>query len=204
MNQRGFVIPGLMAMLPWIIGGIAAAALAGWLWWRVDHWCNSECSTQKDIAQAATLRVGDLETAIAAAQQRATDLALLWSEAIQHERVKYIETVKWQTRVFTQYRERTTSVGASGSIRLSDDARVLLGDVARASGQGGASAAPAAGDRAADAPAPAPAGGEVETSAQEWVAWSVAVAEWASEARAKHQFCVEAYGKIRDASNEHH
>jgi hypothetical protein len=199
MKPRGFL---LMSILPYIIGGVAVAMLAGYVWWKADHWCNAACETQTDIAQAATLRVGDLETAIAAAQQRATDLALLWSEAIQHERVKYIETVKWQTRVFTQYRERTTSVGASGSIRLSDDARVLLGDAARSSGQGGASAAPAAGDRPADAPVAAPAGGEVDTSAQEWVAWSVAVAEWASEARAKHAFCVEAYGKIREASNE--
>jgi hypothetical protein len=202
MNQRGFVIPGLMAMLPWIIGGIAAAALAGWLWWKIDNHCNRACRNQQDIAQAAILRVGDLEQAIAEAQKRATDLALLWSEAIQHEKVRFVETIKWQTRVFTQYRERTTSVGASGSIRLSDDARVLLGDAARSSGQGGASAAPAAGDRSPDAPAPAPSGGEVDTTAQEWVAWSVAVAEWASEARAKHQFCVEAYGKIREASNE--
>jgi len=199
MKPRGFL---LMSFLPHLIG---AALLAGALWWAwnsFQSYCTRACEEQRDIAQAAILRVGDLETAIAEAQKRATDLALLWSEAIQHEKVRYVETIKWQTRVFTQYRERTTSVGASGSIRLSDDARVLLGDAARSSGQAGGGAAPAAGDSRPDAPVAAPAGGEVETSAQEWVAWSVAVAEWAAEARAKHGFCVEAYGKIREASNE--
>ena len=199
-RSRGFILPSLMSMLPWLVGGIAAAAIAGWLWWKADHWCNSVCRTQTDIAQAAILRVGTLETAIAEAQQRATDLALLWSESINRERIKYVETIKWQTRTFTIYRDRAGSVGVSGSIRLAPDARLLLGDAARSASEAAGGAAPAAGDSKPDAPVPEAAGEPVETSAQEWVSWSVAVAEWAAEANAKHQGCVVAYGKIREAA----
>lgn len=199
-QQRGFVIPGLMSMLPWIIGGVAVAALAGWAWWRAEHWCNRACQTQTDIAQAAILRVGTLEEAIAAAQKRATDLALLWSDAIQQERTVYVRVVEYRDRVFTRYRDRVAGVGVSGRITLAPDARILLGDAARSAGEAAGGAATAGGDSKPAEAVPAPAGGEVVTDSREWIAFAVAAADAYADAAGKHKACVEAYGRIREAT----
>jgi hypothetical protein len=43
----------------------------------------------------------------------------------------------------------------------------------------------------------------VTTDAREWVAFAVAAAEAYADAAGKHRGCVEAYGKIREATNEH-
>lgn len=208
MKPRGFIFPGLGGMLPWIIGGVAVAALAGWLWWRADHWCNSACTTQRDIAEAAILRVGTLEEAIAVAQQRATDLALLWSDSINRQRIEYVQVVEYRDRVFTRYRDRVAGVGVSGRITLADDARVLLGDAARSAREAAVGPAAPAGDSgsaetvpdAAGKPLDAPQAGEATTTPSEWLAFAVAAAEAYSDAAGKHRACVEAYGKIREAN----
>jgi hypothetical protein len=200
MKQRGFVLPALATMLPWIIGGVAVAALAGWAWWKYEHYCNAACQTQKDIAEAAILRVGTLEEAIAVAQKRATDLALLWSDAINQERTVYVKVVEYRDRVFTRYRDRIAGVGVSGRITVADDARVLLGDAARSAREAAGDPSAAGRDSQPAEAVSAPAGSEVETDSREWIAFAVSASEAYADAAGKHKACVEAYGRIREAS----
>jgi hypothetical protein len=172
MRQRGF---GLITFLPYIIGGLAIASLAGWVWWQANHWCNAVCREQTERATVA-------EGRIAAAQKRATDLALMWAEAIHRVEVKYVEVVKWRTQTFVEIRERPYH--AEGSITLGPDARGVLRDSADAANNPG----PTASGEGAAAPVPETAGSV--TTAQEWIAFATDAAEAYADARGKWLACV--------------
>ena len=61
---------------------ILAAALAGLVWWKADHWCNSACQAQAKIARTAEGKIRTLEAQIAEAQERAASAADKFSESL--------------------------------------------------------------------------------------------------------------------------
>lgn len=196
-KQRGFV---WVQFLPHIIGGVAIAAVAGILWWKAQHWCNTACQQQKEIAAVATTRALKAEGLLKEAQERATALALLWSKAIQNVEVKYVEVVKWREKRFTVYRERAGTISYSGGIALDPAARGLLRDVANSANA--VDAGSPSGDQGTPQAVPAPAGGEVNTTGAEWIEFAISAAEAYRDAADKHRACVEWVGKIREANNE--
>jgi hypothetical protein len=192
MRQRGF---GLITFLPYIIGGLAIASLAGWVWWQANSWCNRACGE-------ATERADIAESQLVAAHERATYLSLKWAEAIHKVEVKYVEVVKWRTQTFVEIRERPYH--AEGSITLGPDARGVLRDSASAANGAGS----ATGDSQATTTVPAATGdgGQTSehstpaiTSAPEWVDFSIRAAEAYAEAREKWLACVAWADSIKRA-----
>jgi len=181
-KYRGFALLGL---LPYIIGGIAIASLAGWLWWRADHWCNGACVREQERAVKA-------ENAIAAAQERATALALLWSQAIQKVEVRYVEVVRERETKFAGIRERAGRINVAGGIRLSPDAVGVLADSAATANN---SAAPVESEGTTQAVPESPR----DTSAEEWVRFAVDAADAYADAREKWASCVAYVGQITEA-----
>jgi hypothetical protein len=172
MRQRGFV---WLSLLPYLIGGIAVASLAGWVWWQANSWCNRACREYRDEATLAQAQLG-------VARERATALALLWSEAIQRVETRYVEFVKWRTQTFVEIRERPYH--AEGSITLGPDARGVLADSASAANSAGP---PASGE---GSPQAVPEAAGSVTTAQEWITFATDAAEAYADAREKWLACV--------------
>lgn len=192
MRQRGFA---MLSLLPYVIGVAAVAGLLWGAWSAVNGWCNGACKVATARADEAWVRVKAADDAIARAHERATALALLWSEAIHRVEVKYVETVKWRTRTQIEYRERVASAEVSGTITLSPGAVSVLSDSASAANDPG----PTAGGEGAAAPVPEPAG-DTATDAREWVEFAVEAAAAYADARDKWQACVSWAGEIRNAN----
>ena len=184
MRQRGFA---LLSLLPYAIGLAAVAGLVWGAWSAVNNWCNGAC-------RAATERADKADAAIVAAHDRATALALLWSEAIQRIEVRHVEVVKWRTRTFVEYRERAAGVEVSGTITLSPGAVSVLSDSANSANDPG----PTAVGEGTAAPVPEPAG-DTATEAREWVEFAVEAAAAYADARDKWQACVSWAGAITQA-----
>jgi hypothetical protein len=179
MRQRGF---GLITFLPYIIGGLAIASLAGWVWWQANSWCNRVCRDATEQADAYRAELDIAKAQAEDARKRATALALLWSDAIHRIEVRYVEIVKWRTQTFVEIRERPYH--AEGSITLGPDARGVLRDSADAANNPG----PTASGEGAAAPVPETAGSV--TTAQEWIAFATDAAEAYADARGKWLACV--------------
>lgn len=175
MKPRGFA---LLSFLPHLIGLAVVAGLLWGAWSAANGWCNGAC-------RVATERADKADAAIVMAHERATALALLWSEAIHRVEVKYVETVKWRTRTQIEYRERAASAEVSGTITLSPGAVSVLADSASAANDPG----PAPSGEGASAPVPIPAG-DTATDAREWVEFAVEAAAAYAEVRDKWMACV--------------
>lgn len=178
-----FLLPLLLRVLPFI----AAAAVAWYGWHRVDNWCNSACTAQESRADQAA-------AAIKVAQERATWLALKWSEAINKTEVRYVEVVRERTASAAGLRERAGRIRPatdSVSVRVPADALRVLDDAAKLANN---SAAPAV-DQRPTAPFP-DAAGPAETTLSDWVAFAVDAAEAYRDAADKHSACVAAYESL--------
>ena len=75
-----FLIPWLLRLGALIVVGLFLYGL----WFRVDHWCNSQCRKVTIDAETAKASLRD-------AQERATALALLWAKAIEQVEIRYVD-----------------------------------------------------------------------------------------------------------------
>jgi hypothetical protein len=189
MRQRGFA---LLTFLPYIIGGIAVASLAGWLWWQWSGY--KEGLREEGRAEVRVEWQAERAQLIAARDA----MVMRWAKAIQEVERVYVEKVVERESRFSAIRTRAGRITVGGGIRLDPDAIGLLRDVA-STANSETSAAPSGG---AEAPAPVPetsgsvTAAEVTTTAQEWVTFAVDAAEAYKDAHDKWQACVAWSGKI--------
>ena len=179
-----FLLPILGRLLP-VLGVLFAAWFA---WHKADNWCNGACSEAR-----AELSVAQGQ--IQAAQERATALALMWSEAINRVEVRYVELAGDRADAAANLRERAGRIrsATSGvSIRVPADARGVLRAVAEFANDSAA----AEGGQGAAAPVPDPAG-PAETSLADWVEFAIEAGAAYREAADKHHACVAAYDQLR-------
>ena len=172
----------LVKFWPLIWRGLALLAVIAALygaWYKVDNWCNSACRDEAARAEVA-------EGLIAAAQERATALALLWAKAIDQVETAHVESRRISEHAAVQLRERArriTSRGDSGTIRVDPDAGRLLADSADF-----ANRTPAA--EVDSRPAEAVPDAARDTTLAQWTEFAISAAEAYADARQKHQACV--------------
>lgn len=111
---------------------IIAAALAGLVWWRADHWCNSACQAQSVKARTAEGKIRTLEAQIAEAQERATALALLWAAQVDKTEAANRAAEVRRNGTFDELKGRSVAAGAGVRVHLPADAYGLWRDVASA------------------------------------------------------------------------
>ena len=180
-----FLLPILGRLIP-ILG---ALALVWYGWYRVDHWCNGACkSAQREVLQ--------LQHEKQQAQERATALALLWSEAINRVEVRYVEMARTRSDAATRLRERAGRIRLDGGgvgVRVPPAAVGLLDDAHRLANDPPA----AGGDQSAPDPVPAPADTvEIDTTLATWIATYLEAAIAYRDAADKHMACVAAYESL--------
>lgn len=184
-----FLLPVLGRLIP-VLGMML---LAWFAWHKVDNWCNSAC-------QAQSQQLAEANSALQQAHERATALALLWSEAINKVEVRYVEVARDRAVAVQGLRERAGRIRPSTDpvrVRVPADALGVLGDAARLANSPEPAAA-AGSDQVAAAPVPGPAG-PADTTLSEWISFAVDAAEAYREASDKHQACVAAYEAARSA-----
>jgi hypothetical protein len=189
-----------LSFLPYIIGAVVIGGAVWTIWSSVNNWCNGACRDAREERDEAIAESVQLHGVIKAAQERATALALLWSEAINKVEVRYVQVERDRRAAFAGVRER------AGSIRV-DTSRVLvpvtapvigvLRDAERAA-NGGSPAAPREGE---GSPAPVPETAR-DTTLAEWVQFAIDAAEAYREAYDKWQAAVQAYESVREASGK--
>ena len=181
-------------LIPWLIRGAMLLALLAALygaWYKVDHWCNRACRVATDEATHA-------KEIIVLAQERATALALLWSQAIDRIEVAHVESRRISEHAAVQLRERArriTSRGDSGTIRVDPDAGRLLADSADFANR---TPAPEVDQRPAEAVPDAAR----DTTLAQWTEFAIAAAEAYRDASEKHQACVAWANAISDSHPE--
>lgn len=198
-------VPAIVSrFLPHLLGVLFVALVAWWGWRVANGWCNGACQDAREEVVALTEERDGLLAGIKAAQDRATALALLWSEAIQRVEVRYVEAKRESTTVFAGLRERAGKIRESTArVRVPVPAGALgvLADAHR-SANGGQDPAPAGGDSRAPEAVPEATGGQVDTGLDEWVAFAAAAAEAYADARQKHMACVAWAGSITQQAPE--
>ena len=178
------LLPILSRLLP-ALGILFALWFA---WHKLDTWCNDAC---EDARAELSVAQGQIQ----AAQERATALALLWSEAINRVEIRYVELAGNRADATAGIRERAGRIRpstSSVSVRVPVDALGVLRDVAEFAND---SAAPE-GSQGAAAPVPIPAG-PAETSLADWVEFAIEAGAAYREAADKHHACVSAYDQLR-------
>ena len=170
-----FLLLALGRFWPYIL----AAVLMGFLAYKANHWCNSSC-------QDATVRAVKAEGQIREAQQRATDIALLWSATVDKSEAKARETEKRNELEFSRLKEVARRIAADNPGRLSP-AAIQLSDDSRVAASAGATAIVAE-----TAPAPA-------SSTEEFI---VQMYEWAAVCRSRVEEWQTFYNSLRSATNE--
>ena len=179
----------LLQILVRLLPALAVAILAWYGWYRVDHWCNTECRHYRTSADT-------LQQEKQQAQDRATALALLWSEAINRIEVRYVEMARTRSNAAARLRERAGRIrfdsGGVG-IRVPPAAVGLLDDAHRLANDPPA----AGGDQSAPDPVPAPADTvEIDTTLATWIATYLEAAIAYRDAADKHMACVAAYESL--------
>ena len=117
----GVLVSLALRALPYI----AAIALAWYGWHRADTWCNSACRDQRDRANAA-------ESAIKVAQQRATDLALLWAQQVDKADEAARQARNANAQVFTRLADDARRLPAGGHLSISPAARRVFDGITAA------------------------------------------------------------------------
>lgn len=115
------LLPLLLRGLPYLI----AAAIAAFVWWKADHYCNSACRDQRARADAA-------ESAIKVAQQRATDLALLWAKQTEATDEAARQARKANDQVFAGLANDVRRLPAGGHLAISPAARRVFDSITAA------------------------------------------------------------------------
>ena len=115
------LLPLFLRALPYI----AAIALAWYGWHRADTWCNSACRDQRDRANAA-------EAAIKVAEQRATDLALLWAQQVDKADEAARQARNANAQVFTRLADDARRLPAGGHLSISPAARSVFDGITAA------------------------------------------------------------------------
>lgn len=183
-----FLLPILSRLLP-ALGILLALWFA---WHKLDTWCNGVCEgARADLVVA--------QGQIQAAQERATALALLWSEAINRVEVRYVDLAGNRANAAAGIRERAGRIRPATdrvSIRVPVDALGVLDSASRLANADAPAAAE--GDKGTAAPVP-DASGAAETTLTDWVAFAVDAAESYREAADKHMACVNLYESARTA-----
>ena len=183
------LLPILGRLLP-IVG---MALLAWFAWHKVDNWCNSAC-------EAKSLQLSEATAALQQAHERATALALLWSEAINRVEVRYVEVARDRVVAVQGLRERAGRIRSDtdrAHLVVSRDALGVLGDAANIANN----TAPPGGDSGAGQAVSAPAG-PAETTLTDWLEFAINAAEAYRDAEDKHLACVAAYEAIRNGQTE--
>jgi hypothetical protein len=193
-RQRGSILITLL-----IYGAIAlavSAAIYG-VWRSVNGWCNGACVEAREERDAATAEGERLAGLIKAAQERATALALMWSEAVQRVEVRYVERAATRSTEFAGIRERAGRIAHAEiaiPVPLSADVVRLLNDVHAAANDAGAGPAAGAGDEGAALPGAArivPVG--------EWVRIYEAGGEAFRDTDDARLECIERYNAVRES-----
>jgi hypothetical protein len=179
----------ILQILVRLIPALAVAILAWYGWYRVDHWCNTECRHYRTSADT-------LQQEKQQAQDRATALALLWSEAINRVEVRYVEVARTRSDAAARLRERAGRIRLDGGgvgIRVPVAAVGLLDDASRLANDPPA----AGGDQSAPDPVPAPADAvAIDTTLATWIATYLEAAIAYRDAADKHLACVAAYESL--------
>ncbi len=180
-----FLLPILGRLIP-ILGILFAA----WFAWRaVDGWCNGACEDARAELVTAQAQIQE-------AQERATALALLWSEAINRVEVRYVEVARTRSDAAARLRERAGRIRLDGGgvgVRVPPAAVGLLDDAHRLANDPPA----AGGDQSAPDPVPAPADTvEIDTTLATWIATYLEAAIAYRDAADKHLACVAAYESL--------
>jgi hypothetical protein len=179
----------LLQILVRLIPALAVAILAWYGWYRVDHWCNTECRHYRTSADT-------LQQEKQQAQDRATALALLWSEAINRVEVRYVEVARTRSDAAARLRERAGRIRLDGGgvgVRVPPAAVGLLDDAHRLANDPPA----AGGDQSAPDPVHAPADAvAIDTTLATWIATYLEAAIAYRDAADKHLACVAAYESL--------
>lgn len=178
MNQRGFA-EGLILYA--IVAVVTLAAIGG-AYYKLQHYCNTVC---KD----ARAEVGVLKSEKAAAQERATAIALMWSGQVD-------KTAKAEQQLETDRHARAEKVRtAAAALPAADRGRPVPAAVVRVLGDA-ASAANAAGTptRAQETAPPV-----ADTSLGVLTDWAVLVTEIHAECRDRVRQWEEFYSGLRAA-----
>lgn len=179
----------ILQILVRLLPALAVAILAWYGWYRVDHWCNTECRHYRTSADT-------LQHEKQQAQERATALALLWSEAINRVEVRYVEVARTRSDAAARLRERAGRIRLDGGgvgVRVPPAAVGLLDDAHRLANDPPA----AGGDQSAPDPVPAPADTvAIDTTLATWIATYLEAAIAYRDAADKHLACVAAYESL--------
>lgn len=179
----------ILQILVRLLPALAVAILAWYGWYRVDHWCNTECRHYRTSADT-------LQQEKQQAQERATALALLWSEAINRIEVRYVEMARTRSNAAARLRERAGRIRLDGGgvgVRVPPAAVGLLDDAHRLANDPPA----AGGDQSAPDPVPAPADTvAIDTTLATWIATYLEAAIAYRDAADKHLACVAAYESL--------
>ena len=179
----------LLSILGRLLPILAGLALAWYGWHRVDNWCNGACQSLRHEVQT-------LQQEKQQAQDRATALALLWSEAINRVEVRYVEVARTRSDAATRLRERAGRLRLDGGgvgIRVPAAAVGLLDDASRLAND------PAATGVDQGPPDPVPATSDavaIDTTLATWTATYLEAAIAYRDAADKHMACVAAYESL--------
>jgi hypothetical protein len=172
---------------PLIVGGL--------LWWWADaHWCNGACRKADARADAA-------EAQIAAARQRATDLALLATQRLSAIDAAVKRQKDTDDAAFHALAARANALPAAPTVHLSFVAGRMWRDAAAAANDSGPSferAQPAdAVPNTAQAAKVGGGAGDEWYSEQDIGVWVVEASKAYRDAFAHWAACVEAYDQVR-------
>lgn len=173
-----------------LLGALAVVAAIAGAWFYVDRSCWSTA------CHKAVSRAEKAEGLMKEAQDRATHLALLWSESINNVEKVYVQQVEQRATRFADLHQRAADAvrrHSSGRIVLRGPAIGVMRDISREANAGHPTA-PEVDQRPPEAVPPA---AEVYIDAEGFVmSWEEAASAYA-DARDRHAACVAAYESLR-------
>ena len=173
---------------------LLALVLAFGVYWKANTWCNKSCEAQTVKARTAEGKIRTLEAQLREAQERATALALLWSEQVDKTEAANALALKARQSTFTTLAGRARLVPRGAAIRLPAGAWGVLHDASSAAN----AARPAAVSEApADPVSAAPGAVDAADLTASWVAAAAAYAD----AYGQWQSCVQHYEALQGATN---
>jgi hypothetical protein len=179
-----------------IIAVVCLVSALGLVYYKANHWCNKAC---RDYREEAT----ELQGAIEAAQQRATDLALLWSKEVQNTERKYKYEYDQTLKLFSDLDQKGKgSASRRPALRVSPESNRVLNDASSAANA--VASAPSGVSPEGAAPVPAPPEGDQATgvviSESDFVTSWIEAAKAYSSCKLAWKSCVDTYNTIRESS----